>query len=105
VVNKKKTLIKHAKRRAGERHGVNLHQDLLAKLVKQIQTGEAEYVSCQSRRVSKWLVTTPDGKRLPVVYDGNRMTIITVLPADHAEKGPKVTQSDPSKAPSLAGKR
>lgn len=105
MVDKKKTLIKHAKRRAGERHGVNLHQDLLTKLVKQIQTGEAEYVSCQSRRVSKWWVTTPDGKRLPVVYDGDRKTIITVLPADHAEKGSKVTQPGSSTTPSPAGKR
>lgn len=77
-ITKVKNQKAHAKRRAKERHGIDLHQDAMVKLVKQIQAGKATLIDRQSLRVTRWWVTH-EGQPLPVVYDNRRKAIVTVL--------------------------
>jgi len=70
---------RHARRRAAERYELDLHQDAQAAIVRAIQGGEARFIRKQSQRVSVWEVEH-GGRRLPVVYDKKRKTIVTVLP-------------------------
>jgi hypothetical protein len=72
---------RHARRRAFERYALDLHQDAQASIVRAIEGGEARFISRQSQRVSVWEVKH-EGRRLPVVYDRKRKTIVTVLPQE-----------------------
>lgn len=72
---------KHARRRAAARYAVNLHDDAQERIVRSIQSGEARLIRRQSQRVGVYEVSH-EGKKLPVVYDRKRKTLITVLPEE-----------------------
>jgi hypothetical protein len=73
----------HAKRRAAERFDLNLNRHDLAKLVQDIQLGRGVFVERQSHRVSVWNVAIGE-RRVNVVYDKLRKTIVTFLPKERA---------------------
>lgn len=76
---------KHAKRRAKSRYCLQLHDHLYNKLVKQIQEGrDVVFLEKQSNRVSFFALKN-DGVWLPVIYDKERKTIVTVLPVEALE--------------------
>lgn len=76
---KKKAQIRHAKRRAYERHGLVLTAQDLQKIVGLIKRGESRVLGRQSLRVSGHELDWQD-KKLKVLYDQHRRTVITVLP-------------------------
>ncbi len=74
----------HAKRRMVKRHGITLSRIGLKQIVDAIQNAsrpqsKARFYDRQSNRISRWHVEH-EGKWYPVVYDGKRKTIVTVLP-------------------------
>lgn len=78
---KKKTLMRHTTRRMAERMDMDITQNDISIMVRQIQQGQAELIDRQSNRVTRWWVKLHD-KEFPVVYDTDRKTIITVLKAE-----------------------
>jgi len=73
----------HAGLRAGVRYGVTLSPAENAQLVERIQKREGvEFLERQSKRVTVWLLAH-DGVEIPVVYDKQRKTIVTVLPPEY----------------------
>lgn len=74
---------RHAIRRAKERVGIDLTITEIRALVKQIQSGGAEFVNKQTNRVSVFKLTL-HGKETLVVYDSSRHTIVTFLTTDMA---------------------
>jgi hypothetical protein len=73
----------HAGLRAGVRYGVTISPQENELLAKRIQTrDEVEFLERQSKRVTVWLVKH-EGKEIPVVYDKQRKTIVTVLPPEY----------------------
>lgn len=80
-VSKKTCQRIHAKRRALERHGLQLNRFDLFEMVKLIQGQKAEFVERQSLRVTVWRVPWGD-RKLKVVYDKVRKNIVTVLPVE-----------------------
>jgi hypothetical protein len=82
MAKKKKTaavLNLQAKRRAVERHGLDLTKHQRHRLIWDIRTGKATLLERCSNTRTKWLATL-DNNRLVVVYDKQRHTIATVLP-------------------------
>ncbi len=77
---------RHAKRRAAERYGVDLHQDAYLQMIRAIQAGNAKLIKRQSVRCAIYEVSHK-GQKLPVVYDRKRKTIVTVLPEAALTKG------------------
>lgn len=76
---------KHAKRRAADRFGLKLHDHEYVGMVKQIQEGrDLVFLEKQSNRVS-FFALKKDGLWLPVIYDKERKTIVTVLPTEALE--------------------
>jgi len=80
-MSKAKAQRRHAKRRARERLGIKLHDDLLIRMVRRIQAGEMDFHSKQSNRVSRYLDEI-DGEKVLVVYDRKRKNIVTVWRSD-----------------------
>lgn len=75
----------HAKRRFLERFGLELNRSEYADLVKQIQSGKAQFVSRSSNRITKWIVKYVGGgknEQLIAVYDKMRHSIVTFYPID-----------------------
>lgn len=80
----------HARRRAGERYGINLTKDKQAKLVKLIQNpdcrhkeGRVVIVEKQSHtRIICFVWLEDDQRWLLVAYDRKRRGIATVLPPE-----------------------
>jgi hypothetical protein len=75
----------HARRRARERYGLSLKQHEYHELCRRIQENiDCKFLYRQSNRVSlfalKW-----GGEWLPVVYDKQRHTVVTVLPQEALE--------------------
>jgi hypothetical protein len=89
-----KILNAHAKKRAGERYGLNLNKEARHEIVQMIQTNQAEFVGKQSNNRSFWRVTYQD-QPLNVVYDKARSTLCTVLPKEAAEFQPGVGRNEP----------
>lgn len=84
---------KHAHKRALERHGIHLTRSAQEKLIKKIQSGEAEALLKQSHRVTIFSVNHREsGKDILVAYDKKRHTIITVLPEEARVNYTSVTQ-------------
>lgn len=77
--SKAKCQEKHARSRALERYALDLSGEDLLDMVAQIQDGRGTFIMRQSHRVSLFAVTVR-GELVPVVYDRNRKTIVTVLP-------------------------
>ena len=69
----------HAKRRALQRHGVDINRATLRDIVAQIQSGRARFLGRDSLRTSRWRVAAA-GRPMTVVYDRERKTVVTVLP-------------------------
>jgi hypothetical protein len=75
----------HAGLRAGVRYGVTISPQENELLAERIQKrDEVEFLERQSKRVTVWLVKH-EGKEIPVVYDKQRKTIVTVLPPSYLE--------------------
>lgn len=68
---------KHFRRRARERGLDNVDS---AAIVRMIQSGRAEFVRRQSKRVGLFAIELGDERRI-VVYDRERKAIVTVLPS------------------------
>lgn len=75
-MNKRKAQRIHAMRRGLERIGVLPN---ISALVRQIQTGQAQFVRRQSNRVTHWRMEIA-GKPVIAVYDKRRKMIVTFLP-------------------------
>jgi hypothetical protein len=71
----------HACRRASERYDLQLSDEKLASLVRQIMTGRAQFIEKQSNRVSIFQVDV-EGRHAFVAYDKHRKSIITFLTHD-----------------------
>lgn len=69
----------HTRRRAQERYGVKLNKAAMAALIARIQSNRAKFVERQSNRITVWEVEH-QSKRMRVVYDTKRGTIVTCLP-------------------------
>jgi hypothetical protein len=76
---KRKKLERHGRMRGGERYGITLTQADLLAMCDQIRLATGQFVARQSNRVTVWIVEH-SGKHLPVVYDGQRQVIVTILP-------------------------
>lgn len=82
--DKREACLKHCWQRGIHRYGVYIGPDENARLVKQIQDGEAGFVERQSRIITIWVVEC-QGKKIPVVYDSSRQVIKTCLPMRNIE--------------------
>jgi hypothetical protein len=70
----------HAKRRAAERYGLNLTQDVHRAIVKIIQERGGK-LQAQRQSNSRTIFTLPyDGNWLKVVYDKVHHNLVTILP-------------------------
>lgn len=81
MASKKKHQAFHARGSFGDRYGIVLTDELHAHLVRDIQTGKAFFMFRQSHRVSVFKVDH-GGRKIPVVYDGDRKQIVTALPPE-----------------------
>lgn len=72
----------HAKRRAYERHGLEIKP---REIVRLIQSNKAFFVRRESNRVTRWRVEY-EGQKLDVIYDSKHHCLVTVLsPPKHHE--------------------
>lgn len=76
---KKVNQLEHARRRALERHGLVLTKAMRHTIIESIRCGRAYFLGRQSRRVTGWEVEV-EGKRVTVLYDSLRHSLITFLP-------------------------
>ena len=74
----------HAKRRAQERHGLQLNKRALREIVEQIRSNKARFIVRSSHRAKVFAVMV-NGKEIAVVYDNKSHTIVTFLPEDARE--------------------
>lgn len=74
----------HAKKRALERYGLDLSNNDLFEIIKNIKSGYAEHIQKQTNRLKlyKTLVKQTD---VYVVYDKSRKTVVTFLTKEMAE--------------------
>lgn len=80
VIKSKRTiLIRHSKRRAASRYGLNLNDDDIKAISGMIRRKEGKCLKVESLRVSQWEVEYR-GNILRVVYDKKRKTTVTFLP-------------------------
>jgi hypothetical protein len=85
VVDKEKCQIWHAMKRAKERLGFRLTEELFAQMVSVIKNGKttdklsAQFLEKQSRRCSLYQLNLKPYKPFNVVYDNSRQTIVTFL--------------------------
>lgn len=81
MASKKKHQAFHARSSFSDRYGIVLTDELHARFVKDIQTGKAFFMFRQSHRVSVFKISH-EGRKIPVVYDGDRKQIVTALPPE-----------------------
>jgi hypothetical protein len=82
---KKKTadvLLRHARRRARERYGLDLQDHEVRGLANRIKRGAARFIAKQSNTKSIFEIDA-FGKTLPVVYNKAKGVIATFLPRDY----------------------
>lgn len=79
MASKKKSQAHHARESFNDRYGIVLTDNLHQQFVKDIQTGKAFFMMRQSHRVSVFRIIH-EGRKIPVVYDGDRKQIVTALP-------------------------
>jgi hypothetical protein len=77
-MDKKKSQFIHAQKRLIKRHSILPSKNLFNEWVKSIQNGKAEFIDRQLNRLTRWLVEY-DNKKIPVVYDKERKSIVTIL--------------------------
>lgn len=78
---KARALLRHAKRRANTRYGLDLTNNDLQEIVRLIKQQKAKFIERQSLRVTHWEVEYK-GETLRAVYDKRRSQIVTFLPPD-----------------------
>lgn len=83
-MNKSKASTRHAANRAMQRFGVTLGPQGNADIVRQIQRGQARFVDRRSNRVTRFIVSLPDGGEAVAVYDSLRKVVVTVYAVDSA---------------------
>lgn len=81
LMNKKKAQRIHAKRRALERYGLEVTEEVRDNLKSKVARGDGVFLYRTSRRVSVWELTL-EGNEYRIAYDKNRKEIITFLPND-----------------------
>lgn len=77
----------HAKRRAAERYGLILNRSDLREIVLAIQRQQATFLFKESNRLTHYALDF-QGKRVVVVYDKQRKTIVTFLPPEAEHQYP-----------------
>jgi len=78
--SKKKNQIQHAKHRAMQRYGISLTASGSEEMVRKIQSQkDCVFLERQSNRVSM-IAVLHEEVWIPVVYDKQRKSIVTVLP-------------------------
>lgn len=68
----------HFKKRLKQRYGIEINREGIEYIVRQIQSQNCEFVIKQSLRVTIFDVMY-ENKKIRVVYDKNRKTLITAL--------------------------
>jgi hypothetical protein len=77
-----KTIIRHVQKRAKQRLGLDLREDEVRHIAKQIRLGKATFIARQSSNKSIWEVSA-FGLIIPVAYDKKRKVVSTILPEDY----------------------
>ncbi|MBI2048059.1 MAG: hypothetical protein HYT27_02875 [Parcubacteria group bacterium] len=97
---KKKGQIRHAQKRARERHGLHLDENDLVTLANRIRKQnlpqhkeKAVFVKRKTNRISMWFVWHKN-QWLPVAYDKERKSIATILPEGALGKPPEPFKSE-----------
>lgn len=80
--SKKSSQQKHAKKRALERHEIDLTQEDFKKIKDMIESGRSELLKKQSHRVSIRKIILNNNEYV-IVYDHNRKTVVSFLPKDN----------------------
>lgn len=80
-MNKTKSCIIHARKRALERYDLKVDRKLLNLFVNQIKSNKAIFFKRRSNRVTNWIIKYKNEDYL-VSYDKQRKTIITFLPKE-----------------------
>lgn len=75
---------RHAKKRAGERFGINLNRIQYADIVRQIQENRSIFIEKQSARISVHVIDLL-GTKAFAVYDRHRNAVVTFLDVYGAE--------------------
>lgn len=86
----------HFKTRALQRFGLRISDGALQQIIRQIQSGRAEFIERQSNRITMFRVGLRDGSSARVVYDSKRKTLVTIMEDTAAPTSPSGT---PSTAP------
>lgn len=82
-MNKKRSQMRHLKRRWLQRTGDTIDSKLHAKIVRMIREGKTRIYYKQSNRISIHYVDI-DGTEKRVVYDKQRKQCVTILPKEIA---------------------
>jgi hypothetical protein len=75
----------HAKRRALERHGVNLNKADLLAIREMIDKSKAKFIERQSADRTVWLINYKDAEMVGI-YSRRHGTLVTVFPPEDTEK-------------------
>jgi hypothetical protein len=86
-MDKKEALRIHARNRAKERYGISYNRHDRRNIIDMIEKNDIEviFVKKESKRVSVYYVRYKD-QDLKIVYDRNRMEIVTFLTPDANER-------------------
>ena len=76
---KKSSLIRHSRRRAIERYGLDIGRCSQEAIANLIRGGRGVFLKRCSNRVSEWEVLC-EGNLLRVLYDRKRRALVTILP-------------------------
>jgi len=74
-----KLLKKHAKKRALARYHIELNNEEIADINKQIMGKQARLKQIFSINRSLWAVTLPNGEQAYTIFDKKRKTVVTFL--------------------------
>lgn len=85
-INKANSLLRHSKRRASERYGVNIGRAGLWDIVNKIRSGRAIFIRKETNRISEWKVEH-GGVLMRVIYDRRRKMVVTFLPPEGCSFG------------------
>lgn len=75
---------KHFARRIWYRYGITCTNELIKRIVADIQNGRATFVEKQSHTRSIFVVQI-NGTDVPLVYDRSRKTLVTALPTSYVK--------------------
>ncbi len=102
-ITKANSLLRHSKRRASERYGLNIGRAGLRVIVDSIRSGNAMFIRRESNRISEWKVEY-QGVEMRVIYDKRRSMVVTFLPPrGRCEEGEIDIVADPQPMPQSGG--